>query len=150
MNNHQKKLQLRRERVINLYSEGRSQEDIAREMQISQSTIHRDLQFERRRINNNNDKLETYLEEQLPFEHHACIVGINRIIRMTWEIAWQDFGRKPNIHNQLSLGKQGYSPSICTHLHLFSTYKLGPKMMSNMVHNPLELCVHHLEETLQG
>jgi hypothetical protein len=109
MNQKKKLLQYRRERVLNLYSEGRSQYDIAKEMQISQPTIHRDLQFERKRI---NCGLDTYFEEQLPLEHQACIVGINRIIRMAWEIAWKSFGRKPDSRFSLVLGRTGYPPSV--------------------------------------
>ena len=63
-------------------------------MQISQSTVHRDLLSERNRI---NGQTQSFLQEQLPFEQQTCITGINRVIRMAWEIAWDSFKREPNI-----------------------------------------------------
>jgi hypothetical protein len=67
-------------------------------MKISQSTVHRDLLFERNRI---NGQTQSYLQQQLPFEQQTCITGINRVIRMAWEIAWSSFRREPNIRKTM-------------------------------------------------
>ncbi|MGH9975488.1 MAG: hypothetical protein ACRD8Z_06590 [Nitrososphaeraceae archaeon] len=91
---NKKQIQSRRERVLALYSSGLNQESISRDMKISQSTVHRDLLFERNRINGHT---QSYLQEQLPFEQQTCITGINRVIRMAWEIAWDSFRREPNV-----------------------------------------------------
>jgi len=48
---NKKQIQSRRERVLALYSSGLNQESISKDMKISQSTVHRDLLFERNRIN---------------------------------------------------------------------------------------------------
>ncbi|MGH9953894.1 MAG: hypothetical protein ACRD5J_19940 [Nitrososphaeraceae archaeon] len=90
---NKKQIQSRRERVLALYSAGLNQESISKDMKISQSTVHRDLLFERNRI---NGETQSYLQEQLPFEQQTCTTGINRVIRMAWEIAWSSFGRQPN------------------------------------------------------
>lgn len=95
---NKKQIQSRRERVLALYSSGLNQESISKDMKISQSTVHRDLLFERNRINR---QTQSYLQEQLPFEQQACITGINRVIRMAWEIAWDSFRREPNIHKTM-------------------------------------------------
>jgi hypothetical protein len=80
---NKKNLHERRDAVIDLYSEGRSQQEIARKLRISQPTVHRDIQFERERIRNRS---QTWLEEQLPFEHNACTVGLNKILRYAWDL----------------------------------------------------------------
>ncbi|MGH9952088.1 MAG: hypothetical protein ACRD5J_10705, partial [Nitrososphaeraceae archaeon] len=90
---NKKQIQSRRERVLAFYSAGLNQESISKDMKISQSTVHRDLLFERNRI---NGQTQSYLQEQLPFEQQTCITGINRVIRMAWEIAWKSFGRDIN------------------------------------------------------
>jgi hypothetical protein len=95
---NKKQIQSRRDRVLALYSSGLNQESISKEMKMSQSTVHRDLLFERNRI---NGQTQCYLQEQLPFEQQACITGINRVIRMAWEIAWDSFRREPNIRKTM-------------------------------------------------
>lgn len=105
---NKKHIQSRRERVIALYSSGYNQDSISKDMKISQSTVHRDLLFERNRINGQN---QSYLQQQLPFEQQTCITGIDRVIRMAWEIAWSGYGRKPRVH-LLGLGKSRYPPSM--------------------------------------
>ncbi|MGH9953797.1 MAG: helix-turn-helix transcriptional regulator, partial [Nitrososphaeraceae archaeon] len=107
---NKKQIQSRRERVLALYSAGLNQDSIAEDMKISQSTVYRDLLFERNHI---NGQTQNYLQEQLPFEQQICITGINRVIRMTWEIAWKSFGRDINPMNKLRiLSKLGYPPSM--------------------------------------
>jgi hypothetical protein len=80
---NKKNLHERRDAVIDLYSEGRSQQEIACKLKISQPTVHRDIQFERGRIRNRS---QTWLDEQLPFEHNACCVGLNKILRYAWDL----------------------------------------------------------------
>jgi hypothetical protein len=52
-----------------------------------------------------NGQTQTYLQEQLPFEQQTCVTGINRVIRMAWEIAWDSFRRKPNIQKTMWAGE---------------------------------------------
>jgi DNA-binding CsgD family transcriptional regulator len=93
-----KQIESRRERVLALSSSGLNQESISKDMKISQATVHRDLLFERNRI---NTQTQSYLQEQLSFEQRSCITGINRIIRMAWDIAWDSFKREPNIQKTM-------------------------------------------------
>lgn len=81
---NKKNIQERRGAVIDLYSEGRSQTEIARRLNMSQPTVHRDIAFERQRIKNKSEK---WLDEQLSFEYNACTVGLNKILRYAWDIA---------------------------------------------------------------
>jgi predicted transcriptional regulator len=48
MNNKQPNLECRRDRIVELYSEGRNQSQIAQILKISQPTVSRDLQYQRR------------------------------------------------------------------------------------------------------
>ena len=96
---NKKQIQSRRERVLALYSAGLNQDSIAEDMKISRNHI--------------NGQTQNYLQEQLPFEQQICITGINRVIRMAWEIAWKSFGRDINPMNKLRiLSKSGYPPSV--------------------------------------
>jgi DNA-binding NarL/FixJ family response regulator len=54
---NKKNIHDRRNAVIDLYSEGRSQQEIARRLKISQATVHRDIQFERENQEQKSDIL---------------------------------------------------------------------------------------------
>jgi predicted transcriptional regulator len=98
-------VQYRRDRIIDLYSEGRSQKEIAQILKISQPTVHRDLRHERDRI---KDKIATYLDEEFPFEHHTCKVGINKILKKSWDIVNDPTSIHKQVMDALSLAKDCY------------------------------------------
>lgn len=96
---NKRNLRERRDAVIDLYSEGRSQQEIAHKLKISQATVHRDITFERERIRNRS---QSWLDEHIPFEHNACTVGINKILRYAWNIV--------NLHSDPSAEQQQPKP----------------------------------------
>ena len=70
-------MEWRRSKVLELSSEGRSQSEIARIMQISSATVSMDIQFLKREAKEN---IRRYIDERLPFEYHKCLVGLDAIV----------------------------------------------------------------------
>ena len=104
-NNKQSNLEWRRNRIVELYSEGRNQSQIAQILKISQPTVFRDLQYQRRQSRN---KVKTYLDEYVPFEHNTCQVEINKILRKAWDIINDDDSSENAVFKALSLAKDCY------------------------------------------
>jgi sigma-70-like protein len=75
--NAKQTLEWRRSKVLELSSEGRSQSDIARILQISPATINTDIQFLKQEAKVN---IRKYIDERLPFEYHKCLVGLDAIV----------------------------------------------------------------------
>jgi predicted transcriptional regulator len=74
----------RRNKVQQLLVRGYSQWDVAEELQIDQSTVSRDIQYLRQQAQEN---LHKHIRERLPEEYQNCLTGINRILRLTLDIA---------------------------------------------------------------
>lgn len=104
--NKQTNVEYRRDRVVELYSEGRNQLEIARILNTSQPTVNRDLQLRRQESRSN---AKTYLDEYLPFEHKVCQVGINRILKKAWDIANSEHSTEKAVFQALNLAKDCYS-----------------------------------------
>jgi len=65
-------LEWRRSKVSELASQWYSQQDIARILKISQSTINRDISYLRQQLKEN---LKKYIDERLPEGYEKCLVG---------------------------------------------------------------------------
>lgn len=70
-------------KIISLYSRGRTQSEIAKELGVDQSTISRDLQILKQEAKRN---IEKYLNEDIPMEYLRYIAGSNEVTRKLWEI----------------------------------------------------------------
>ena len=79
-----KQLGWRRNKVSELLVKGYSQYDIADVLKVSQPTINNDVKFLREQARLN---LQTHLNDRLPGEFENCMSGINRILKMAWDIA---------------------------------------------------------------
>ena len=102
-------LEWRREKVLELSSQGRSQPEIARILQISQPTVNRDLQFLRQEAKEN---IRRYIDEKLPFEYQKCLVGLEGILRKTWDIANNSESLERDKLQAISVGMQAYNMKI--------------------------------------
>jgi len=67
-------LEWRRNKVLELSSQGRSQPEIARILQISQPTVNRDITHLRQQAKEN---IRRYIDEKLPLEYQKCLVGLD-------------------------------------------------------------------------
>ena len=68
----------RRNHVLELTSKGNTQSKISNILQISISTISRDLSYIRE---NAKTRVRKYIDERLPEEYEKCLVGLIAILR---------------------------------------------------------------------
>ena len=76
-------------------SKPNSQPEISRTLQISLGTVNKDLTYLRQQA---QQKLKTHLNEKLPEEYRNCMVGINRVLKICWEIV----NKSRNVNNDNS------------------------------------------------
>jgi hypothetical protein len=74
----------RRSKVRELLVKGYNHYEIANTLQIPRPTITKDIQFLRQQ---DRENLQSHIQERLPQEYKNCMIGINRILKLTWEIA---------------------------------------------------------------
>ena len=86
-----------------------NQPEIARILQISQPTVNRDLQYLRQEAKEN---IRRYIDEKLPFEYQKCLVGLDAILRKTWDIANSMENLDRDRLQAISVGMQAYAMKI--------------------------------------
>ena len=77
-------LEWRRSKVLELSSQGHSQPEIARILQVSQPTINRDITYLRQQAQKN---LQKHIQQKLPEEYQRCLTGLNQVLKLGWDIA---------------------------------------------------------------
>jgi hypothetical protein len=82
--NQNSKQDWRRSKVRELLVKGYNHYEIANTLQIPRSTITKDIQYLRLQ---DRENLQSHIQERLPQEYENCMTGINRILKLTWEIA---------------------------------------------------------------
>jgi hypothetical protein len=70
---------------------GKTQWEIAEYLGVSQVTVSRDIQWLRSVA---KKELKNMLEKKVPEEYHRYLVGIDEILRHTWEIALSSLHEK--------------------------------------------------------
>jgi hypothetical protein len=79
----QQQIEWRRDRVLELSSQGFSQSDIATVLQVDKSIISRDVaHFERQA----QDNLQHHIHETIPAEYEKAMNSLNQVLRLTWAI----------------------------------------------------------------
>jgi ECF sigma factor len=76
-------LEWRRSKVIELNSQGYSQPETARILQVSLGTVNRDLSIIRRQA---RDNLSKHITQTLPDEYNRCFAGLNQVLKTCWTI----------------------------------------------------------------
>jgi DNA-binding CsgD family transcriptional regulator len=71
-------IQWRRDKVLELTSQGHSQREISTILQIGIGTVNRDLSYLRTQ---SGQKIRNYIDETLPNEYEKCLVGITSILK---------------------------------------------------------------------
>ncbi|HJT85451.1 MAG TPA: sigma factor-like helix-turn-helix DNA-binding protein [Nitrososphaeraceae archaeon] len=74
-------IQWRREKVLLLSSQGFSQREIASQINISVSTVNKDLSFLREQAKEN---IKKYVDEKIPQEYEKVLIGLNTILKESW------------------------------------------------------------------
>src|SRR5215212_794867 len=101
-------IEWRRSKVQELASQGYNQSEIARILQISQSTINRDITYLRQQAKAN---IKKYIDERLLEEYEKCLTGLAAITKEAWN-AWQQTDDKREKIQALSLAKECYSMKL--------------------------------------
>ena len=83
----QQQIEWRRGRVLELSSQGRTERDIAAILQIGKTTVDRDLVFLRKQAQEN---LKSHIQERLPEQYQKCMIGLNQVLKMGWDIVHND------------------------------------------------------------
>jgi DNA-binding CsgD family transcriptional regulator len=106
--NTQAQINWRRSRVAELDSQGHSQPEIARILQVSINTVNRDISILRQQAKEN---IKRYIDERLPEEYEKCLVGLNAITKEAWNTAQNTEDKREKIQ-ALSLAKECYSMKL--------------------------------------
>jgi hypothetical protein len=84
-----------RAKVLELSSQGYTQSEISKSLQMDESVISRDKAYLRQGAQEN---LKTYIHDKLPEEYQNCMVGINQVLKICWEIV----NKSRNVNNDNS------------------------------------------------
>jgi hypothetical protein len=76
-------LEWRRSKVLELNSQGYSQPETAKILQISLGTVNRDLSIIRQQARKN---MQEHLQKRLPDEYNRCLTGLNEVLKTCWYI----------------------------------------------------------------
>src|SRR5690348_18407830 len=98
-------IEWRRSKVAELDSQGHSQPEISRILQVSIGTVNRDLSILRQQAKAN---IKRYITEILPEEYEKCLVGLTAITKEAWNTAANTEDKREKIQ-ALSLAKECYS-----------------------------------------
>lgn len=99
----------RRNKVLELSSQGNNQTEISKILQLSIATINRDILYIRRESREN---IKRYIDERLPEEYEKCLTGLNAILRESWNMSNQSDIDKREKVQALSLAKECYSMKL--------------------------------------
>jgi hypothetical protein len=79
----QQKIFIRRQQVLELASDGYTERNIAAQLHVPLTTVHRDLTFFRRMA---KETIDSYVRDELPFRHLKCLTGFDNIMREMSEV----------------------------------------------------------------
>ena len=96
--NTDKQIQWRRTKVLELSSQGNTQSDIAKTLRVGEATVSRDISSLRQQAQIN---LKTHINDKLPEEYQNCMVGINQVLKICWEIV----NKSRNVNNDNGNGQ---------------------------------------------
>ena len=80
---HHRQIEWRREKVLELASDGYGVREIARLLEISHPTVSRDMQWLRQQA---KEQIRKYIEEQVPLEYHKTLTGLQNVIKSMSDI----------------------------------------------------------------
>jgi hypothetical protein len=94
----QQQIEWRRAKMLELSSQGYSQIEIASNLQIDKSVISRDMAYLR---NQAQAILRAHIQDKLPEEYQNCMVGINQVLKICWDIV----NKSRNLNNNDNNGQ---------------------------------------------
>jgi DNA-binding transcriptional regulator LsrR (DeoR family) len=106
--NRAKQALWRKSQVLDLSSKGLGQADIARTLQVNESTISRDISSLNIQA---KDNIRKYVDERLPGEYEKCLIGLTSILKEAWITASKAEDKREKLQ-ALSLAKECYSMKL--------------------------------------
>src|SRR4030095_5922460 len=73
-----------------MLSQGLNETEIAKELNVGQSTVSRDLKSIKRQ---SQKKIESVIEDVLPYEYNKSIISVEQIIKECWKIYHDTSGK---------------------------------------------------------
>jgi RecG-like helicase len=105
----QKRIEWRRNKVRELSIKGHNQRQIASILKVSLGLVNEDLQYFRRQAKENISK---YIDEYLPAEYQNCLEGLNNIMAEAWQMSFETDSDKREKIQALSLAKECYAMKL--------------------------------------
>jgi predicted transcriptional regulator len=124
-------------KVLSLFSKGLSQEEIAFELRVDQSTVSRDLQLIKQEA---RKQVEKYLREDILLEYLRHMAGSNEITRKLWEIVQNENSTTKEKTNALSQLMQSYNSRL-------QTLTAGPESYMNIKKSLSEIDLQRLVDS---
>ena len=103
------RLRWRRNKILELSSQGHSERDIATMLQVSLGTINRDLHILKKLAQANISK---YVNEKLPLEYQKCMIGLDAILVKSWSMATSTENMDKDKLQALSIAMQAYEMKL--------------------------------------
>lgn len=108
MSTEAERLQWRRNKALELSSQGRSQPQMARILQVGLGTVTGicSIGGRKRRVISENISTTSYLEYQ------KCLIGLDSILAKTWDIANNEESSEKDKLQAISVGMQAYGMKL--------------------------------------
>jgi hypothetical protein len=109
MNSEVERLRWRRNKILELSSQGHSERDIAAILQVALGTVNRDLHILKKLAQANISK---YINETLPLEYQKCMIGLDAILVRSWSMANSTDNMDKDKLQALSIAMQAYEMKL--------------------------------------
>jgi hypothetical protein len=86
-------LEWRRNRVLELSSQGRTEREIAQVLKVANGTVHRDILYLNKQA---RESLQVHIQERLPEQYQKCNNGLTQVLKMAWDIVLSETGTANN------------------------------------------------------
>jgi len=114
----------RHEKVFVLVSQGFNESEIAKQLDVDQSTISRDIKTLKKQ---SQKKLESIMEEVMPYEYEKCMTSSLQVTKECWKIYYDQSGHWTN-KNKIDVLKLIEQANITRHQMLLG----GPVTLKAM------------------
>jgi predicted transcriptional regulator len=95
----------RRCKVLELSSQGYTQSDIVKTLQVSQPSVNRNLFYLAKHA---QEHLKTHIQHTLPLGYRRCMNGINQVLKQAWQVSQSSEVKKEERLAALSLANNCY------------------------------------------